>query len=54
MSKCKTVQDEKKILALSIRRKAGGKLIEKRVVKSTESTEKKGQSASSQDAPEVK
>lgn len=33
MSKCKTVQDEKKILELSVRQKNEGQLIVKKVVK---------------------
>lgn len=36
MSKCKTVQDEKKILNLVVRRKEEGKIIEKRTLKSEE------------------
>jgi len=33
MSKCKTVQDEKKIGSLSLRKKEAGKLVEKRAIK---------------------
>jgi hypothetical protein len=36
MSKCKTVQDENKILELSIRRKSEGKIVKKSVEKSAD------------------
>jgi len=35
MSKCKTVQDEKKILELSVRQKSDGQVVEKKVLKSS-------------------
>lgn len=36
MSKCKTVQDEKKINELVVRQKSQGEVIQKRALKSTE------------------
>jgi hypothetical protein len=39
MSKCKTVQDEKKILELSVRQKSNGQVIEKKVLKSSSDPE---------------
>jgi hypothetical protein len=40
MSKCKTVQDEKKINELVVRQKAEGEVIQKRALKSTEKVNK--------------
>jgi hypothetical protein len=40
MSKCKTVQDEKKINELVVRQKEQGEIIQKRALKSTEKVNK--------------